>query len=60
MNIQKIKKELREKQRVTNNPTVMIKREGLEFIYFTQMANGRKNIYKVSIVKNGQFITKEI
>jgi len=55
-----IKKELIKKQKSLNCNTVSIKKHGIEFLYFKAMANGKQDIFKVGLIKNGQFITKEI
>ncbi len=55
-----IKKELIEKQKSLNCNTVSIERDGIEFLYFKTLADGRKEIFKAGSVKNGQFITREI
>jgi len=55
----KIKKELIALQKKMKCATVLIKRYGIEFIYFTRMANGRKNVFTAGITCRGIFETKE-
>jgi len=57
--LNQIKKDLTVLQKKSNCKTVMIKKYGIEFLYFSELASGRKNVYKAGIIKNGVFSTKE-
>jgi len=60
INYQNIKQALYKKQKKTGYPSVGIKRKGLDFILFTQMANGQKNIIKVGGIIHGNFTILQI
>jgi len=54
------KKELNQ---IKKDLTVLQKKSNckrIEFLYFSELASGRKNVYKAGIIKNGVFSTKEI